>query len=235
MNMDINNEIRPISYDLPYAVDITLYKYNHLDNLIISQLRKNSKYEPVPGESSFIVTVEEFIDVIEKYFVNELIEARLLTDVTIKNGVNSIYFLDRIFNNFHNLEYVKVNISNTRKFSRLLNITKERQVISFDYRIITSVVNLSNYFTTDESLNLVNAFFIEIGIIETDHFDKGKSYYSITTQDFMAFITSIEENYFEDESFETQYTETMDILYSLIDQKSETDNTRLIIITDYPD
>ena len=234
--MDTNqNEIRPLSYDLPYALDITLFKYNYCDNSLITQLRKHTQYESIPGETSFVVTVEEFIYVLENFFKRELDNAHTLTEVTIKNGVNSVYFLDKIFNNFQNLEYVKINISTTREFSRLLQVANDRQVISFDYRIITSVINLPDYFTTDESLKRANSFLKEINVLETDHFNKGKSYYTITAQDFMACINSIEENYFEDPSFEAQYTETLDILYSLVDQKSESDNTRLIIITDYPD
>jgi hypothetical protein len=234
--MDTNqNDIRPLSYDLPYAVDITLFKYNYYDNLIISQLKKHTQLEPIPGDTSFVVTVEEFQEVLLNKFQRELDTAHSLTEITIKDGVNSIYFLDRIFNNFSNLAYVKVNISKTRQFSRLLQVANDRQVISFDYRIITSVIDFTKYFTTDESLKRANSFLSEINIIETDSFNRGKAYYTLTAQDFMTLINGIEENFMSDPTFEATYIDTLDIIYSLIDQKCESDNSRIILITDYPD
>lgn len=230
-----NNELVPISYDLPYAVDVTLYKYNYYDNLIISALRKHTQSEPIPNKGGFIVTTEDFIYILNNFFTDELNNAHSLTEITIKDGVNSIYFLDKIINNFHNLEYIKVNVSKTREFSRLLQVTNERQVINFEYRILTSVIRLTDYFTTEDELNNVNAFLKEINLLKADEFRRRKSYVHISAQDFMSLINNIEEVFFEDETFEEQYMGTLDILYSLIDQKCETDNSRLIIITDYPD
>lgn len=33
-------------YDIPYAIDITLYKHNYYDRLIISYLKKYAQYIP---------------------------------------------------------------------------------------------------------------------------------------------------------------------------------------------
>jgi len=231
----ISNDAIPLAYDIPYAVDITLYKYNYYDNLIITQLKKHCQYEIVSKDTSFIVTSQEFRTVLEKHFKRELSSAKSLTEVNLKYEVNSIYFIDRIFNNFTNLEYVKVNISKTREFSRVLLTPNSREIISFDYRIITSVIDLTKYFKTDEALKTANCFLKEINIIKPDSFNQGKPYYTIFAQDLITMIATIEDKFMEDVTFGEQYTDTLDILYSLIDQKTETDNSRIIIITDYPD
>lgn len=231
------NDIKPLSYDLPYVVDITLYKYNYYDNLIINRLKKNTQYDVIPGEEgqSFIVTVDDFKEVLEVNFRNELKTAQSLTEVTIADGVNSIYFIDKIFNNFNNLEYVKVNVSNKRKFTRLLQVNESRKVINFEYKIITSVIDLKRYLETDEEFIIMNSFLREIGIIPDNPFDTGRAYYNVNAQDLMLMIGAVEEQYMNDPTFESTYTDALNLLYDLIDQKCEQDNTRLIIITDYPD
>lgn len=229
----INNEFIPLSYDIPYAVDITLYSYNYLDNLIIGHLKKHTQYEPIPNENGFIVTSEDLIFVITKFFNKELQKVQSLTEATLADGVNSIYFLDKILTNFRNLKYFKVNISNSRKFSRVLQLNNKKQVINFDYRIITSVINLTDYFLTEDSLRNVNLFLEELGIINRDIFNNGRPYYILSADEFMTLISQYEEVLIKDEIIEGQFDSTIDILYSLIDQKCEKDNSRLIIITDY--
>jgi len=48
-------------------------------------------------------------------------------------------------------------------------------------------------------------------------------------------INTIEESLLNDSELESTYSSTLDIFYALVDQKAESDNSRLIIITDYPD
>jgi hypothetical protein len=128
-----NNDIKPISYELPYALDITLYKHNYYDNLIINNLKRNTRYEKLPDSpNSFIVTAEDFRKMLSDKFKREVNNAQSLTEVTIKEGVNSIYFLDKLFMNFNNLEFIKVNVSEKRDFTRLLTVGENRSVINFD-------------------------------------------------------------------------------------------------------
>jgi hypothetical protein len=231
-----NNDIKPISYELPYALDITLYKHNYYDNLIINNLKRNTRYEKLPDSpNSFIVTAEDFRKMLSDKFKREVNNAQSLTEVTIKEGVNSIYFLDKLFMNFNNLEFIKVNVSEKRDFTRLLTVGENRSVINFDYRIITSVLDISKLAESEESLELINELFIHLGLIEVDEYGKKMSYFTINAQDLLLLINSQQELMFtEDEEFiDEKYLDAIEFIYDVIDQKCENDNSKLIILTDF--
>ena len=233
-----NNDIKPISYELPYALDITLYKHNYYDNLIINNLKRNTRYEKIPNSpSSFIVTAEDFKKILSDKFKREVSTAQSLTEVTIKEGVNSIYFLDKLFMNFNNLEFIKVNVSEKRDFSRLLTVGENRTVINFDYRIITSVLDISKFSESEEELELINEFFIHLGLILVDEYGKKTPYFTINAQDLLLLINSQHELMFnEEEDFiDEKYLNAIEFIYDVIDQKCENDNSKLIVITDFSD
>lgn len=229
-----NENIKPISYDLPYSVNITLYKYNYIDNLIISIIRKNSKFISLPDNNGLIIEKENLIKILNTYFKNELLNAQNLTEITIKKDISSIYFINRIINNFHNLKYININISKKRNFTRVLELTKERKTLNFDIRVISSILDLPKYFTTTEQLKRINTLLKRINLIKEDDFITGKAFYYIDAQEFMTRIIDIEEYFIENSKLKEQYIETIDVLYSLIDQKYENDNSKLLIVTDYP-
>jgi len=233
-----NNEIKPISYELPYALDITLYKHNYYDNLIINQLKRNTQYEKIPDDPcSFIVTAEDFKKVLTERFKREVSSAQNLTEVTIKEGVNSIYFLDKLFMNFSNLEFIKVNVSEKRDFTRLLTVGENRSVINFDYRIITSVLDIPKLTESEEELESINELLIHLGLIESDIFGKRRSYFTINAQDLLLLINAQQELLFPEDEMpaDEKYLDAIEFIYDVIDQKCETDNTKLIIITDFGD
>lgn len=233
-----NNDIKPISYELPYALDITLYKHNYYDNLIINNLKRNTRYEKIPETpNSFIVTAEDFKKVLGDKFKREVGTAQSLTEVTIKEGVNSIYFLDKLFVNFTNLEFIKVNVSEKRDFTRLLTVGENRSVINFDYRIITSVLDIPKLIESEDDLILVNEFFLHIGLIEVDDFGKRTPYFTINSQDLLLLINSQQELMFneDDDYIDEKYLDAIEFIYDVIDQKCENDNSKLIIITDFSD
>lgn len=233
-----NNDIKPISYELPYALDITLYKHNYYDNLIINNLKRNTRYEKIPDSpNSFIVTADDFKKILSDKFKREVNTAQSLTEVTIKEGVNSIYFLDKLFMNFSNLEFIKINVSEKRDFTRLLTVGENRSVINFDYRIITSVLDISKLSESEESLRLINEFFVHLGLIEIDEYGKTVPYFTINAQDLLLLINSEQELMFSDEEslVDEKYLDAIEFIYDVIDQKCENDNSKLIVITDFSD
>ena len=91
-------------YDIPYAIDITLYKHNYYDRLIISYLKKYAQYIPSGNTNeSFIVNVKDFKRILSSRFNSELSSMKGLIEIEVSKNVNSVHFLARIIDNFQNL------------------------------------------------------------------------------------------------------------------------------------
>jgi hypothetical protein len=230
-------EILP--YDLPYAIDITLYKHNYYDRLIVSYLKKYCRYTSIPNNSDcFIVSINDFKRVIVNKFSRELTSIKSLTEVETVKNVNSIFFISKLLNNFQNLKYIKVSISDKRKFSRLVEIDKNKSVISFDYKIITSVIDLTSYFTKKHEYKYINDILKKIGLIKLDIFGTRVSYIRTTSQELIALLANFENTLMGDPNAQAapgvdKYLQAIDLIYDIIDKKIESDNCKIILVTDY--
>jgi hypothetical protein len=189
-------EILP--HDLPYAIDITLYKHNYYDRLIASYLKKNSRYSAVPENNDcFIVSIEDFRRIIFSKFKREINSLKSLTEVELGKNTNSIFFINRILDNFQNLKFIKVNISDKRKFSRLIEVEKNRTVINFDYKILASVIDLTQFFHKKADYYYINDIFKKIGLINDDIFGTRVSYVNTTSQELINLLVDFENKLHE--------------------------------------
>lgn len=228
-----NNELMPITYSLPYALDITLYKYNYIDNLLLSYIKKETRTQKIEN-NSFVINASDLKLLIDEKFGIDINRIKSMSIQSLADNVNSAYFIDKILNNFSNLRYVKVNISNDRNFTRVIN-SADKKIINFDYKIITSVLDFTKHAETDEELKLINNLLYKVGVLKEDMYGEyRRPYIIISTNDFMNLLNTIEAE-LEDDEIANIYLEPLELIYNLVDQKCENDNTNLIIITDYPD
>lgn len=228
-----NNELMPITYSLPYALDITLYKYNYIDNLLLSYIKKETRTQKIEN-NSFVINASDLKLLIDEKFGIDINRIKSMSIQSLADNVNSAYFIDKILNNFSNLRYVKVNISNDRNFTRVIN-SADKKIINFDYKIITSILDFTKHVETDEELKLINNLLYKVGVLKEDMYGEyRRPYIIISTNDFMNLLNTIEAE-LEDEAIANIYLEPLELIYNLVDQKCENDNTNLIIITDYPD
>ena len=90
--------------DLPLVIDMTLYKHNYYDNIIISQLMKNSRFIKFPGNSAFVVSAIEFRDILNTRFPEQLNNlTQNPTSYELKKGATSIFFINELLTNLKNL------------------------------------------------------------------------------------------------------------------------------------
>jgi hypothetical protein len=183
-------------YDIPYAIDITLYKHNYYDRLIISYLKKYAQYIPSGNTNeSFIVNVKDFKRILSSRFNSELSSMKGLTEIEVSKNVNSVHFLARIIDNFQNLKYVKVTISSKRTFTRLVELTNNKSYINFDYKIITSIIDLTLCFSKKSEYKLINEVLKKIGLIKPDIFGTKISYIKTTSQELIGLLGVFEDCY----------------------------------------
>lgn len=227
-------------YDIPYAIDITLYKHNYYDRLIISYLKKYAQYIPSGNTNeSFIVNVKDFKRILSSRFNSELSSMKGLTEIEVSKNVNSVHFLARIIDNFQNLKYVKVTISSKRTFTRLVELTNNKSYINFDYKIITSIIDLTLCFSKKSEYKLINEVLKKIGLIKPDIFGTKISYIKTTSQELIGllgvFEGSLLANPENPDPKADKYIQAIDMIYDIIDRKAENDNCKIILITDYVD
>ena len=220
--------------DLPLVIDMTLYKNNYYDNIIISQLKKNSRLVKFPGNNDFVVTAIEFRDILHKRFPEQISSlSNNPTSYELKKGATSVFFIHELLTNLKNLKFVKISISKEKEYSRLVKADKEsgHDLIMFDFKVIHSVIDFTKYLR-GEQFNILNDFLLKSEIMTSISAFRGTpAFMQIKSIELMDKISVFEEKY----SSDVKYQFIIDIFLSLVDHKIEEDNCDILIITDYPE
>lgn len=215
-------------YNVPVVINITLYKNNYIDNVIIGELKRGAfKIELVGDNNSFSVAAEELKKIIVRKFKSKIDALEDLSKEILSQHINSAYFMDSMLSKFINLKIVNINISNNRQYSRVFKINNEQSVIGFDYKIVQGILDYPE-FLDSEQLNRFNILIKRLNL-ESNNLSLDP-YYIIRAQDFMNRISMLEN---EDKSFFDDNIDIIEITYELLEPKIETDNTMLIIKTDF--
>lgn len=233
MKMDMKNNLQNVTLDIPYLIGFTLYKYNYFDNLLLSNIKKELLINKIEDDI-LIISSNDLKKLINNKFRTEIDKIKLFSYNSLSDNVNSIYFIDKILSMYNNLKYIKINVSNSRDYSRLIDTGKSK-IINFDYKILTSVIDFTKYTRDDKQLKLINNLLYKVNVLKKNSFgDYQKPYIIITASNLINSLNIIEPE-IEDSEISDIYIEPLELIYDIIDQKLENDNTNLIIITDYPE
>jgi hypothetical protein len=206
--------------DFPNVIDITLYKNNYYDNLIVNKIRKEADYGDLPDlKDCYIVWAKDFQEILYNSFSSEIDKIRSLPSTDLQKNATSLYFMDKIFSTFGNLKYVKVNVSRDVNYSRV-NKAEKVPTIFFNYKITASCIDLTKIYDNSTLLQ-VNQLFVENGLCGYDNIVGYDHIIEIKAQEFIKFLEDNEDNPL------TPY------LFELIDPKTESDNPLIIFITDF--
>ena len=91
--------------NLPIVIDITLHKYNHLDNRLWVQIKNDLNYIDVDGDS-VLVDVNELRNLIEVNYASMINTVKSVGSDFLHKKVNSIYFIYGILIDFSNLKFI---------------------------------------------------------------------------------------------------------------------------------
>jgi|GEM_PF-3039565 len=207
--------------DFPAVIDITLYKNNYYDNLLITKLKRDAVYEEQQGvKDTYLIGADDFREVLYTSFMKEIEAVRSLPLSDLQKNATSLYFLDKILTSYNSLRFLKVNVSREENFSRL-NKTEKVPVIFFNYKISMLNIRLPEIFTTKQ-VRTINKFFIENSIAVYDEFYGYDHRIYFRTSELLSFLLSSEEK-----------DGAADLLLSIIDNKSELDNPLIMLATDF--
>ena len=206
--------------DFPNVIDITLYKNNYYDNLLVNKIKKEADYSDLPDlKDCYIVMAKDFQDIFYNSFSNEIDKVRSLPATDLQKNATSLYFMDKIFTTFTNLKCVKINVSRDANYSRV-NKSEKIPTIFFNYKITASCIDLTRIFDND-TLEQINKLFIENGLCLYDEIIGYDHIIEIKAQDFIRMLDDNQEN------------PLIPYLFELIDPKTETDNPLIVFITDF--
>jgi hypothetical protein len=206
---------------LPTAVDITLYKYNYIDNKIWTQIQNDVDFIQ-NIDDSVMISVNQLKYLLDKYYVSIINRIKTQGSDVIHKEINSVYFLYQMVTEMKNLQYIKFTLNMDKDYNRLIHIDGKK-VLQFGFKVITATLRLSDLYE-DEELPIVNKILEKLNIIsESSHYTR------IFASDLASKIDDFLQEADEDD-FETGII--ADIL-DVLEGKLEPENTLLLLITDY--
>jgi len=211
----------------PTAVDVTLQRYNHMDNRMWTQIKNQLNYVDVSG-GSVVVSVEQLSSFLEINYMDLINQVKSTGAEFLHKRVNSPYFLYMMCLDMQNLQLVKFNLSYDKQFTRLIE-SDGNKVLKFDFRILSMTINLSNIFEA-EDLQIINPVLEKTKILE-----EGVPYARLKIIDLLDtlddWVNSEMDNELEDG--EPDPVPLITTILDLIDVKTEGDNPITLLVTDY--
>lgn len=210
--------------EIPTKVEITLYRYNYIDGLIITCLRNEADFRNTKKyESKFEVQADE----LKKIFVKNTKLKREFSKfkemgTASSQEVNSVYFLNAMFTNYPMLDTFVISLNTDKNYSRLVE-SEDHKIISFEHRVIQGKIDICKGRSIDE-IRLFNEVMLRLGIFENSR----KNFVEIKAGDLVNELVKCEE-----ETIDGKFAPVFNAFFSWIEEKLEEDNTSLIIVTDF--
>jgi hypothetical protein len=210
------------SSDFVDVIDVTLFKYNHYDNLIWTKCLNQLDYMRVDDES-ILVTPYQLETMFEYNFEKEIRRIKAITFELIHKDASSLFFLHKIVEDFGRLKWIKLTLSKRRNFSRVIedfeNTTRQ---IKYSYKILRATVRLSEFIDVHE-IKKINPLLRSAGLIGE------KPYNSMPIKRLTMGVESI----LGSEDMSDQTAESLAMILDIIDHKLEGDNPEVLLVTDW--
>ena len=211
----------------PTAVDVTLQRYNHMDNRMWTQIKNQLNYVDV-GEGSIVVSIDQLRTFLEINYMSIINQVKSTGMEFLHKRVSSPYFLHMMCLDMQNLQLVKFNLSYDKQFTRLIE-SEGTKVLKFDFKVLSMTIKLSDIFES-EDLQIINPVLEKIKILE-----EGVPYARLKIIDLLDtlddWVNSEMDNELEDG--EPDAVPLITTILDLIDVKTEGDNPITLLVTDY--
>lgn len=206
---------------LPTAVDVTLYRYNYIDNKLWTQIQNDVDFIS-NSDNSIMISVNQLKYLLDKYYISTINKIKTQSSDVLYKEINSVYFLYQMIVEMKNLQYIKFNLNFEKNYNRLIQLDGKK-ILQFGFRIITATLKLTDLYEDDE-LPIVNKILQRIGIIKD-----GSNYTRIFSAELANSIDLFLEEHGNEDSEVGIITDILDVL----ETKLEPENAFLLLITDY--
>jgi len=206
---------------MPTAVDVTLYKYNYIDNKLWTQIHNQADFIQV-SEDSIMTSSSQLKSILETNYLSTINKIKTLGSDVVHKEINSVFFLYQMCLEMENLQYIKFNLNKDKTYSRMVEI-EGKKMLQFSFKVITATLRLFDLYD-EEELPHVNKILEELGILHPE-----KPYNRVFATELSNKIDMYVESYGEDDHNAGIVLDILDIL----EPKMEIENSLILLITDY--
>ena len=206
---------------MPTAIDVTLYKYNYIDNKLWAQIQNDIDFIEL-GNDSVMVSTSQLKFILDKYYQSSINKIKSVGSDFMHKEINTVFFLFQILLEMENLQYIKFTLNKDKKYTRIIE-TDGVKMIQFSFKLLTATLRLYDLYDEYE-LQLVNRILEELKILE-----KEIPYTRLNAKDLYDTILFYLEEKDPEDAEAGMVTDILDILES----KIEKEDPLLLLITDY--
>lgn len=206
---------------MPTAVDVTLYKYNYIDNKLWAQIHNQADFIPV-SEDSIMTSSNQLKVILETNYLSTINKIKTLGSEVVHKEINSVFFLYQMCLEMENLQYIKFNLNKDKAYSRMVEI-EGKKMLQFSFKVITATLRLFDLYD-EEELPHVNKILEHLGILYPE-----KPYNRVFASELSEKIDMYVESHGEDDHNAGIVLDILDIL----EPKMEVENSLILLITDY--
>ena len=206
---------------MPTAIDVTLYKYNYIDNKLWAQIQNDIDFIEL-GNDSIMVSSSQLKFILDTYYQNSINKIKSIGSDFMHKEINTVFFLFQILIEMENLQYIKLTLNKDKKYSRIIEVDGVK-MIQFSFKLLTATLRLYDLYE-DNELPFVNQILEELEILEP-----GVPYTRLNAKELYNSILVYLEEKDPDDIEAGIVTDILDILES----KIEKEDPLLLLITDY--
>jgi hypothetical protein len=206
---------------MPTAIDVTLYKYNYIDNKLWAQIQNDLDFIEL-GNDSIMVSSSQLKVILDRYYQNSINRIKSVGSDFLHKEINTVFFLYQLLMEMENLQYIKFTLSKDKKYSRIVE-NGGVKMIQFSFKLLTATFRLFDLYEDDE-LPLVNKILEELDILE-----HGVPYTRLNAKELYDTILF----YLEEKDPEDIEAGIVTDILDILEAKIEKEDPLILLITDY--
>lgn len=206
---------------MPTAIDVTLYKYNYIDNKLWAQIQNDTDFIEL-GNDSIMISASQLKYILDTYYQNSINRIKSVGSDFMHKEINTVFFLFQILLEMENLQYIKFTLNKDKKYTRLIEVDGVK-MIQFSFKLLTATFRLYDLYE-DTELPLVNKILEELDILE-----EGIPFTRLNAKELYEDILF----YLEEKDPEDLEAGIVTDILDILESKFEKEDPLILLITDY--
>jgi len=205
------------------VIDVTLFKFNHYDNLIWTKCLNQVDYMAVKDDQ-ILISPYQLQMLLEVNFERELNRLQAVTFDLIHKDASSLFFLSRLLEDFENLKWIKITLNRKRHFSRMVeDFSGSTRQIKYSFKVLKATIRLTHMLPLD-LIRGINPILNDLGMLNKD-----KPFGTIKLKSLIVGL----ETALASMEIEEEIAEGISFILDNFDQKIENDNPDILLVTDW--
>ena len=201
------------------VVDITLYRYNSVDNKIWAMLKSLDSHKKLSSHS-LLVSADALKAILLNNFRKEINRVESLHGSIVHKEATSIYFLWKMLEDLVGLRWVKFTLNSNVSYNRIVDID-DMKTIKYSVKVIRGTLRLFDLFKAGQ-LPLINAVLHKADVLRPK-----QQFTIIKTDDLIAKLDRL-----LNENNSSEIVTPVNFLLQEI-EPYQTDNPELLLVTDF--